>query len=291
MKIGYCSWILFGKPLPEIFDFLHAEGCGCTSLLQGVMGVDRAEKTEAAAVIRQHGMTLCFHGNLQGHILPEAAGFDEVFLSRLYDEIDWWRGETGGLLHDCFSDSFSNPSLGGTPEARLGLSFELFRRHAARFGGTGIRYGIENTCGLPDPCSGECYNCAARFKEAHDLFGGGAGAGILLDIGHAHVASRSQGIDLGSYIDAIPFEIGEVHVTDNHGAADEHLRPGLGNLDFAALGAALARHGFDGPVNLEVCNDLPNGRFGFDLSAAADRDAVRTMIADLRRIVGGWETT
>ena len=286
MKLGYCSWILFGKPLPDIFEFLHEEGCECTSLLQGVLGIDRAEKKEAAAVIREHKTTLCFHANVQGHVNPAAGTFDEPFLSSLYDEIDWWREETGGLLYDCFSDSLSSPSLGGTDQERIALTFELFRRHAAHFAGTPVRYGIENTCGSTEPHNLDYYNCAPRFQEAFDAFGGQTGAGFLLDAGHAYVAAMRQGVDFGFYLDSIPFEICEVHVTDNHGKSDERLRPGHGTLDFAALGDVLRRRNFDGPVNMEVCKDLTKGQFGFNLAESADADAVRAILADTRELLG-----
>ncbi len=285
MKLGYCSWILFGKPLPDIFEFLHAEGCGCTSVIQGVLGLDRVEKAEAAAVVRQHSMTLCFHANLQGHANPAEGTFDEPFLSSLYDEIDWWREETGGLLYDCFSDSLSSPSLGGTDQQRIALTFELFRRHAAHFAGTSVRYGIENTCGSTEPHNHDFYNCDNRFQEAFDAFGGQQGAGFLLDVGHAYVAAMRQGIDFGFYLDSIPFEICEVHVTDNHGKSDEHQRPGCGTLDFAALADVLRRRNFDGPVNMEVCKDLAKGQFGFNLAESADADTVRAILADTRDLL------
>ena len=286
MKLGYCSWILFGKPLPDIFEFLYAEGCGCTSIIQGVLGLDRGEKAEAAAVIRQHRLTLCFHANLQGHANPAEGAFDEPFLSSLYDEIDWWREETGGLLYDCFSDSLSSPFLGGTDQQRIALTFELFRRHATHFAGTPVRYGIENTCGSTEPHNYDFYNCDRRFQEAFDAFGGLPGAGFLLDVGHAYVAAMRQGVDFGFYLDSIPFEICEVHVTDNHGKSDEHLRPGRGTLDFAALADVLRRRNFDGPVNMEVCKDLAKGQFGFNLAEPADADAVRAILADTRNLLG-----
>ena len=282
MKIGYCSWLLSGFSLPDRFAFLADEGCGSVSLLQSVMECDTGEKREAAAVLRERDLTLCFHGNVQGRLGERPGTFDEPFLTALYDEIDWWREESGGRLHDCFSDSLNVPAAGATPAERLALTFALFRRHADHFAGTPVRYGIENTCGSRQPGDEDYYNCTRRFREAFDAFGGAPGAGILLDVGHAYVAARTQGRGIGPFVDAIPLEICELHVTDNHGTADEHLRPSTGTLDFAALRDALARRGFDGPVNMEVCKDISHGLYAFDLADPAERDTVRAILADAR---------
>ena len=282
MKIGYCCWLLSGVSLPERFEFLAAEGCGSVSLLQSVMGCDKGEKRDAAAVLRERDLTLCFHGNVQNNLGKTPGTFDESFLAALYDEIDWWREASGGRLHDCFSDSLNVPAAGATPAGRIALTFELFRRHAAHFAGTHVRYGIENTCGSRQPGDEDYYNCGRRFREAFEAFGGASGAGILLDVGHAYVAARTQGRGIGPFVDAIPLEICELHVTDNHGDNDEHLRPGAGTLDFAALRDALARRGFDGPVNMEVCKDISKGLYAFDLRDPAERETVRAILADAR---------
>lgn len=282
MKLGYCSWLLGGLKLPDTFDFLHGEGCTCVSILQNIMAFDKGEKAEAAAFLKEKGMTLCVHGNVQNNLTPAKDGFDEDFLKALYDEIDWWNEATGGLLYDCCSDSINDRDEEGNRRSQIKLSYELFRRHAAHFAGTGIRYGIENTCGSDDPHDLSFYNCDPRFQEAYDLFGGDRSAGLLLDVGHAYVASLRQDIDFETYLDSIPFEVCELHITDNHGKWDEHLKPGMGTLDFKALRRAMDKRGFDGPVNLEVCKNLSENIYGFDISQPGERDYVRGVIADFR---------
>ena len=95
-----------------------------------------------------------------------------------------------------------------------------------------------------------------------------------------------NGINFGFYLDSIPFEFCEVHVTDNYGKSDEHLRPGRGTLDFVTLGDALRRRNFNGPVNLEVCKDLTKGQFGFNLAEPADADTVRSILAETKELLG-----
>lgn len=246
------------------------------------MDIDKGEKAEAAAVLRQHGMTLCVHGNIQPAISPDRSSFDLGFLQRLYDEIDWWQSETGGLVYDCCSDSVYGNGENG--RAKIEMSFDLFSRHADHFEKTGILYGIENTCGAHEPHNKEYYNCDERFQEAFDRFGARKGAAMLLDVGHAYVASIRNGWDFETYLDAIPFEFCEIHVTDNHGKDDEHLRPGAGTLDYKALKRSLAKRGFDGVVNMETCPDIVHGQWAFDLKLPEVQSFIRGVISDGRKI-------
>ena len=79
-------------------------------------------------------------------------------------------------------------------------------------------------------------------------------AGILLDIGHANIAVNSGLMpckNLSEYIKAIPAEIVEIHLHDNHGKKDEHLNPGEGNIDFESVFSALQSVDFKGNITLE----------------------------------------
>ena len=55
--------------------------------------------------------------------------------------------------------------------------------------------------------------------------------------------------------------LGSLHVHDNDGKADQHLRPGFGNIDWVDFSNALAEIGFEGSVNFEtsVPASIPNG--------------------------------
>ena len=46
-----------------------------------------------------------------------------------------------------------------------------------------------------------------------------------------------------------------IHISDNHGIREEHLVPGTGTMDLAAIMAALLKHGYTGPWNLEFSFD------------------------------------
>jgi sugar phosphate isomerase/epimerase len=58
-----------------------------------------------------------------------------------------------------------------------------------------------------------------------------------LDLGHANVFSD---VDLRSWITALGSRLRYVHVSDNHGTADDALVPGEGSIDWFSVSAALS---------------------------------------------------
>ena len=74
------------------------------------------------------------------------------------------------------------------------------------------------------------------------------GAGICLDVGHAHLMP-------GGVVDAIETASGyltTVHLHDNRGRHDDHLLPFDGTIEWAGALTALQKVGYDGPFILEV---------------------------------------
>jgi len=51
--------------------------------------------------------------------------------------------------------------------------------------------------------------------------------------------------------------IANVHMSNNHGEWEDHLPPMDGVIDFPATFAALRRHGYCGPANLEMHGEVP----------------------------------
>jgi sugar phosphate isomerase/epimerase len=84
--------------------------------------------------------------------------------------------------------------------------------------------------------------------------------GILVDIGHMNLRRTGEAyfraFTVGQYIERIPRPIFEVHVHDNNGRQDEHKPLGEGNIDFAAIAAALKAIGFDGVSTIETAPSL-----------------------------------
>lgn len=73
------------------------------------------------------------------------------------------------------------------------------------------------------------------------------GAGICMDVGHAHL--------VGEIVDIIETCSGHIvttHLHDNHGKRDDHLTPGAGSIDWEAAMLAFQKVGYDGAWILEL---------------------------------------
>jgi sugar phosphate isomerase/epimerase len=96
------------------------------------------------------------------------------------------------------------------------------------------------------------------------------GAGICLDVGHAHLT--------GDAIDAIETCSGHIvttHLHDNRGRRDDHLVPGRGSVDWESVTMAFQKVGYD-------------GAWMFELAPAADTRAVLTEAAAARERLLRW---
>lgn len=273
MKLGFCGWLLDGVSLPDKVAFLAAEGFSSIAWLQGIVHADKQERVEAAHAIRENQFSLTFHGNVQANLTPDNK-IDMDFVARLFDDVIWWHEHTNGVL-SCCSDSISAVPAGSIRTYLPDETLRLFQMEADFFGKYGIGYGIENGFFTP---SGTGYCSLDEMNRIKGLLVNAPDAGMIFDTGHAHVylTTNNHGrMGIEEYIEKLPFRIYELHVTDNHGVRDEHLLPGCGTLDYARLRAGLERRNFDGIVSLEICPDILNGKYGWDLSKQENKDVIR----------------
>jgi sugar phosphate isomerase/epimerase len=86
---------------------------------------------------------------------------------------------------------------------------------------------------------------------------------MTLDTGHANIDDPGQ-VRLFEFIQKFPDRIGHVHVSDNHGKSDDHLRVGQGNINFEKFVKSLKQAGYDDTITLEIFSqnprDLPESR-------------------------------
>ena len=97
---------------------------------------------------------------------------------------------------------------------------------------------------------------------------------VCLDTGHAAVYGHSPA-DMVRLIGKD--YLATLHVHDNDGRSDQHLRPGEGVTDWADFGRALREIGFEGVVNLETgpeTTDDPALREARELALAATVKAI-----------------
>lgn len=82
--------------------------------------------------------------------------------------------------------------------------------------------------------------------------------GVCLDTGHVSLGHAWE-----AFVGIADGRLVHVHAHDNRGNRDDHLPPGEGHLDWAAVRSGLERVGFDGWVMLELAcpADDPSGYF------------------------------
>ncbi|MSP16273.1 MAG: sugar phosphate isomerase/epimerase [Myxococcales bacterium] len=72
---------------------------------------------------------------------------------------------------------------------------------------------------------------------------------LTLDVGHAHLTEPDGAV---ACVARVASSIANVHLEGMRRGAHEHLTPGEGDLDLAAVVAALTAVGYVGPANLEL---------------------------------------
>ena len=75
---------------------------------------------------------------------------------------------------------------------------------------------------------------------------------MTIDINHSNL--NEDLFDVCANCDGL---IVNVHMSNNHGEWEDHLPPYDGVIDFPAVFAALRKHGYTGPANLEMHSDEP----------------------------------
>jgi len=120
------------------------------------------------------------------------------------------------------------------PEAARARIIGAFRRFAEAGRGLGVPAAVENLFHPVDAAM-----TFAALEAVPDL-------AFCLDAGHASLAGGWERID-----PFLPRAVA-LHLHDNAGGADEHLPPGEGGIDWAAVRARLERAGYHGVIGLEI---------------------------------------
>lgn len=140
------------------------------------------------------------------------------------------------VIHPGGVKSFS----GERKKETLKLNREAFRRLGDHAGEHNIRIGLEN---MHSPGFITARDMA-DLLEAIDH----PALGVVLDTSHANM----RGVDIPEMIRAFGSHLIGTHISDNHGAGDQHLTPGWGAIDWPRVVRTLGDIGYDGVFNLEI---------------------------------------
>jgi len=257
--IGVCLWLIEGKDMSDTIDWCVKNGFGGISLSQVFMAREKAERVGAAKALAFSGLNLTYHGGVS-HKVTTSGMLDRGFVKDVIEDVLFWHENAGGIKSFCF-DPVKVPGKGSE------FILEINKKYAVMLSETfkkkGIQLGVENV--FNSALEFSSLEVISDFKtECKDL-----GLGMLFDAAHANIHVRSDAIkgenEIGAYFEALPYEVLEIHLSDNKGVKDEHRGLGNGNLDLSALVKAAKKKGFKGQFSVEVCKDILKGQYGMNI--------------------------
>jgi sugar phosphate isomerase/epimerase len=216
------------------------------------------------AALAPHGLRLLLHG-------PDDLSAGTIEHDRAFDGLMDYAAEAGAELVVLHAMDF--PVADGDAAAerlreRLAAEERSLRRFAQRAEALGLVLALENRA----PAYPEGGRGSAPPRVCHDVLAvrdlvrrlGSPAAGLLLDVGHAHLVASLRGGSAERTLRAALDDVVLFHLHDNLGARrhdlgapgvdplrlDLHLPPGAGCLPWDRLGPLLAAH--DAPLVLEV---------------------------------------
>ena len=150
----------------------------------------------------------------------------------------------GVRVPSAFGNDISNPayrlySCFGTEES-LAYNYDFFKSLAPYAKKFGIQIAIENV-GVAFAAPYLMNEIIKRLDDPVFV--------VLVDIGHSFLFRTAPEVFISS---VTPGMIKGLHVQDNDGITDQHLLPGLGQINWDNVLCALVDYGYDGDFTLEI---------------------------------------
>ena len=240
MNLSCCAWALT-QPEPEALGLLSSLGLTSVDIRPTWL---RSEDARAAR--QEHGLdVICLAAT---HEKPEGATFDsddpvavDTMLAHVKEGLDHAASQGARWSY-------------GVPDAyRDAQTYERYATHltdiAQHAQNLGIKVCIEHFPGTAFPTVSSTLEFI-RDTAHPNLY-------LLFDIGHAQMANENPAEILAEAGDRLAY----VHLDDNDGVNDLHLALTDGvqtRESLAELLDVLESVGYDGPVSLEIKNDLPD---------------------------------
>ena len=255
MRLAYSSNAFTATDLTAALRAIAALGYGGAEILcdrpHWFGDAGSADAAELRAVLAETGLAVSnLNANTtNGYYRP--APPENVFepaMSNPDPDLRRWREDyTIGALRlaaeldaPCVSVTSGQPRAGVEPERSLDWLAESLRRVCTEAEKLGRKVGIEYEPGLLLERAGE-------VREMIDRVGSPA-LGVNLDIGHSYL----DGEDPAQAIALLAGRIWNVHVEDIRARKHFHRVPGDGDLPFEVYFRALAEHGYDGFLTVEL---------------------------------------
>jgi len=231
LKIGIAVWNIRKSSIAATIDRVASMGFTAVSFLGS--SFEAESEKEVAAAIKRHKLAVTFH-------LAFFSMRKKRFLKDLKTRLDNIKTLIKKnklkktVLNVCFDPAFDEVGkrhevVYNSANTIKALKFTL--KHIK-----GVNVGIENW--TVNSRIEDFENIADKIRSKR--------LGILLDIGHMHIAVKKgllDRADISGYIKALPLPVFELHIHDNNGDEDSHLPLGRGNMDYEEVFDLLKKSG------------------------------------------------
>ena len=205
----------------------------------GAHALSRSRVDALIELKEAHGLEYSVHASYTDvNLSADETSVREAILRRHERSISW-TAELGGEV-TVFHPGNSTALEWTYPGTAWKLNLESARRLVRHAEDCGVRAMIEN---VPEP-----FPYMMKSLEHFDRFFEEVGmkVEIVLDVAHAHLRGEAL-----KFIKRHGDRIGHVHVSDNQGEKDDHLKIGSGSIDWEEVMEALRESHFDGWVTIE----------------------------------------
>ena len=228
------------KPLEEAVPDLLAAGTKCIEIVDdGPHALTRSRVEKLRELQSSHDLKYSLHAPfVDVNIAATDASLRQATLRRLRDSVSWastLRAEAL-VLHPGSKSVMEQ----FTPGAAWRTNIEPLRSILNFAQDLGVPTMIEN---LPEP-----YPFLMKSVEDFERFYAESGLDVRMVLDVAHASLRGETL---AFIGRLGERIGHIHVSDNGGGMDEHLKLGEGSIDWVEAVEAIKSISFSGWVVVE----------------------------------------
>jgi len=247
MEIAVSTLFCLHKPLEETMSLIPGIPSKFIELVDAGRHALSPSRVEALLELKEaHGLEYSVHAPYTDvNIASDDPSVREAILKRLEASIKYASdlGSETLVFHPGNSTAleWSLPQ-----ETAWRINLESVRRLVEYAEDLGVRAMIEN---VPEPFP-FVMKSLEDFSRFYDEIG--LEASMVLDVAHAHI--RGEELE---FIKRFGDRIGHIHVSDNMGDSDTHLRIGGGSVEWGKVMNALRESPFDGWVTIESHGDIP----------------------------------
>lgn len=228
------------KPFDEALRDIALIGTGCVELTDdGLHALTQPRFERLLELKSSHGLRYSLHAPFADvNIAALDASLRKAVLRRLETSIRW------ASALEAEAVVFHPGAATALEQFYPGMAWSMNMDSVRRLVGFAQKYGVSAMVeNVPEPVP-FLMKSVEDFERFYDE--AGLEVQMVLDIAHAHLRD-----EISEFFRRLGDRIGHIHVSDNRGVRDEHLRLGEGSIDWERTMAALEASRFDGWVVVE----------------------------------------